>query len=235
MALVPDLRQTMVDTLTNMEEEANRRAAAILAGSSPIPLQDGPKWIGRISSDRKSDGVNPGYPLQANLSGLLLAMRPANVMLSSIEPYENGWLAKSTPDSDGKYSGYVYIDGRKSIEMVGVLHVGPWLTESRTWWPGVYELQLLKELPTTVKQLISQLELPAPLYLFMNLVDVSGTAIVTESDDGIERPFPIPTDSGTIGFTPVLLDKLTYHESVVNALNKIRRVIGLKISRPFYL
>lgn len=225
----------MVETLANLEEEANRRAAAIMAGSSPIPLQDGPKWIGRISSERKGDGVTLGYPLQTNLSGLLLAMRPANVMLSCIEPYENGWLAKSAPDGNGKYSGYVYIDGKNSIEMVGVLHVGPWLTESQTWWPGVYELQLLKELPTTVKQLISQLDLPAPLYLFMNLVDVSGTAIVTESDDGIERPFPIPTDSGTINFMPVLLDKLTYHESVVNALNKIRRVIGLRSSRPFYL
>ena len=217
----------MVDTLTNLEEEANRRAAAILAGSSPIPLQVGPKWIGRISSERKSDVMNLGYPLHANLSSLLLAMRPANVMLSSIEAYENGWLAKSPPDSNGKYSGYVYIDGKKSIEMVGVLHVGPWLTESRTWWPGGYELRLLKELPTPVKQLISRLDLPVPLYLFMNLVDVSGTAIVTESDDGIERPLPIATDSGTIRFTPVLLDKLTDHESVVQAAPpEWRSVIG---------
>lgn len=225
----------MFDTLTDLEDEANRRAANIVAGNAPIPLQDGPKWIGRISSVRQSDRASLGYPLQANISGLLLAMRPTNVVLSNIQPYENGWLAKSIPDSNGRHSGYVYVDGKKSIEMVGVLHAGPWLTESRTWWPGVYELQLLKELPTTIRQLISELDLPAPLYLFMNLVDVSGTAIVTESDDGIERPFPIPTDSGTVNFTPVLLDKLTYYESIVNALNKIRRVIGLKSSRPFYL
>ncbi|PQV44451.1 hypothetical protein [Paraburkholderia sp. BL21I4N1] len=224
-----------MDTLINLEEAANHRAASILAGNSPIPLQDGPKWIGRIASEKQRNGASLGYPLQANISGLLLAMAPANVILNSIEPYENGWLAKSAPDSDGRHDGYVYIDRREFIEMVGVLHVGPWLTESRTWWPGVYELQLVKQLPTIVRQLISQLHLPAPLYLFMNLVDVCGTAIVTESDDGIERPFPIPADLNKVNFTPVLLDMLTYHESVVNSLNKIRRVIGLKSSRPFYL
>ncbi|AIO43349.1 hypothetical protein K6Y76_16800 [Burkholderia cenocepacia] len=225
----------MVDTLTNMEEDASRRAAAILAGCSPVPLQEGPKWIGRIASQRQSEEARHCYQLQADISGLLLAMRPANAQLTSIEPYKNGWLATSAPDDSGRYNGYVYVDSQNSVEMVGVLHVGPWLTESRTWWPGVYELQLLKELPTTVRQLISKLDVPAPPYLFMNLGDMRGTAIVTESDEGIERPFPIPADSSTMNFMPVLLDKLTYRESVVNSLNKIRRIIGLKSSRPFYL
>ncbi|AXF05925.1 hypothetical protein CUJ88_46965 (plasmid) [Paraburkholderia hospita] len=119
--------------------------------------------------------------------------------------------------------------------MVGVVKVGPWLTESSAWWPGLYELQLLKELPNSIRQLINQLGLSAPVYLFMNLVAVSGTAIVTESDDGTERPFPLPLDVDTVSFPPVALGESTYQEEIVDSLNKIRQVIGLKTSRPFYL
>lgn len=155
--------------------------------------------------------------------------------LSSVEPCGDGWLAQSDSDSNGRYSGYVYLGSDNSIEMVGVLKVGPWFPESRTWWPGTYELQLLKQLPTSIRQLIDQLDLPAPAYLFMNLIAISGTAIVTESDDGTERPFPIPAHLNTIKFAPVFLDKLASREETISSLNKIRQVIGLKTSRPFYL
>jgi hypothetical protein len=225
----------MFDMLRRLEDEANRRTAAIRAGDTFSSLRDGPKWICRIASGTLRSEPDISQPLHTDASHLLLALRPANVELNSLETHGDGWLAKSEPDCNGKHSGYAYLGSDSSIEMVGVLRIGPWLTESKTWWPGIYELQLLKDLSTSIPQLIKQLRMPAPIYVFMNLIALSGTAIVTESDDGAERPFPIPPSFDTINFSPVLLGDLSCQEGIVNSLNKIRQLIGLKVSRPFYL
>jgi hypothetical protein len=120
--------------------------------------------------------------------------------------------------------------------MVGMPGVGPWLEERDTWWPGTYELPLLEQLSENgpLRNLVGP---RASSYVLMSLTEIDGTALVTESDNGIERPFRIPAGVDTIHFAPVCTGGPAeyWREALVAAFDRIRQLVGLRSARPFYL
>ncbi|AXF24895.1 hypothetical protein CUJ89_32210 [Burkholderia pyrrocinia] len=226
----------MPDTPFAIVERARRRTAQIRFGDVPAALLEGPKWVCQIVSDCAVEAdVEPTQAARA--AEMLGRLRPANVALAGRVARASGWLARSVLDADDRCRAYAHLGTDRIIEMVGMPGVGPWLAERDTWWPGTYELPLLEQLPATVKPLLDVLGVTASAYLLMSLTAIDGTALVTESDDGIERPFRIPAGVDTIHFAPVCIDGPAeqWREALVAALDGVRRLVGLKSARPFYL
>ncbi|TKC87675.1 hypothetical protein FAZ69_15380 [Trinickia terrae] len=199
-----------------------------------IPLSGGPKWICRIASEPADRRRWRNNPLPVGVAQTLLKLRPADVPMQRIEERERGLLAIPKTDDHGTYRGYAYLAPDRSIEMAGVIGVGPWADQERTWWPGAYELPMLKMLPTAVRTLLDQLLEGVTPFLFMALADIAGTALVTESE-GMERPFAIPPGIDTVHFDPVRLDDAPGCRSAVEtSFNRIRELAGLKNVKPFY-
>ncbi|WP_243771597.1 hypothetical protein [Burkholderia sp. D-99] len=228
----------MPDTPFVIVERARRRTAQVRFGDTPAVLQDGPKWVCQIVPDGAvRTGVEP-IP-SARVVELLGRLKPANVALNGAAAHADGWLARSAPDAVGQCRAYAHLGADRTLEMVGMPGVGPWLAEGDTWWPGTYELPLLEHLSATVPPLYG---LPgateiASAHLLMSLTAIDGTALVTESDDGIERPFRIPAGVDTIHFAPVRIDGPAplWREALVAAFDRVRHLVGLKSTRPFYL
>jgi hypothetical protein len=225
----------MVNVFGFMEEEARRRAAALRAGQGLVDLREGPKWICRIASEPADRQRWLGEQLPVEIESSLLRLNPANVILRDAKPWREGWLAVSATDDEGKYKGYVYAGPDRAIEMIGVLSVGVWADAARTWWPGTYEVPMARMLTATIRSLLDQLFRGSTGYLFMSLVDIEGTSIVAESE-GIERPFSIPSGVDTIHFATVRLDDSpACHVALTAAFNRIRKIVGIEETVPFYL
>ncbi|WP_346778395.1 hypothetical protein [Paraburkholderia sp. Tr-20389] len=173
----------------------------------------------------------------ARSAELLARLKPANVRLTHGATYSNGWLARSMPDTDGRCRAYVRLTTDRTIEMVGMPGVGRWVAEHHAWWPGTYELPLLEQLPVIIQPLLEQLGVRAPAHMLMSLTAIDGTALVTESDDGIERPFRIPSGVDTVHFAPVCIDgpATQWREAILATFDRVRHLVGLKSGRPFYL
>jgi len=226
----------MSDTPFAIVERAHRRTAQIRSGDVPAALQVGPKWVCQIIPREMTEGS--AVPLSPEHAASMLAhLRPANVPLTRVAAHADGWLASAATDVAGKCRAYACINDARAIEMVGMPGVGPWANERDTWWPGVYELPLLEQVSATDLPLSDLLVANGSTYVLMSLTEIDGTALVTESDDGIERPFRIPAGVDTIHFPAVCVVKPATHwrEAFIVAFARIRQLVGLKTARPFYL
>ncbi|TGN98785.1 hypothetical protein PL79_007130 [Burkholderia sp. USMB20] len=226
----------MPDTPIVIVEHARRRTAQVRAGDVPAALQGGPKWVCRIVPDHAPRSCE-GHRSAAGTAETLGRLKPANVALTDPVPSAGGWLARSSTDGAGRCRAYAHLGANRILEMVGMPGVGPWLDEHDTWWPGAYELPLLEQLSANESPLRDLLGATAPAHLLMSLTEVDGTALVTESDDGIERPFRIPAGVDTIHFAPVRISGpvAQWRETLVTAFDRVRHLVGLRSARPFYL
>ncbi|NTZ85532.1 hypothetical protein FCJ61_21645 [Burkholderia metallica] len=226
----------MPDTPIAIVEHARRRTAQVRAGDVPVALQDGPKWVCRIVPDHAQKS-REGHRSVACTAGMLGRLKPANVVLMDAAPSDGGSLAHSSTDGAGRCRAYAHLGADRILEMVGMPGVGPWLDEHDTWWPGAYELPLLGQLSANDSPLRSLFGATAGAHLLMSLTEVDGTALVTESDDGIERPFRIPAGVDTIHFEPVCIrgPVAQWRETLVTAFDRVRHLVGLRSARPFYL
>ncbi|RQZ24972.1 hypothetical protein DIE16_34580 [Burkholderia sp. Bp9090] len=226
----------MPDTPIVIVEHARRRAAQVRGGDVPAALQGGPKWVCRIVPDH-APRFCEGHRSAAGTAETLGRLKPANVALTDPVPSAGGWLARSSTDGAGRCRAYAHLGANRILEMVGMPGVGPWLDEHDTWWPGAYELPLLEQLSAKESPLRDLLGATAPAHLLMSLTEVDGTALVTESDDGIERPFRIPAGVDTIHFAPACIcgPAAQWRETLVTAFDRVRHLVGLRSARPFYL
>lgn len=226
----------MPDTPFVIAEHARRRAAQVRSGDVPAALQDGPKWVCRIVPDQEPR-CGAEHRSAASMAGILGRLKPANVPLTDPVASADGWLARSSTDRGGRCRAYAHVGADRILEMVGMPAVGPWLDERDTWWPGAYELPLLEQLSASGSPLRDLLGATASTHLLMSLTEVDGTALVTESDDGIERPFRIPAGVDTIHFAPVCIrgPAAQWRETLVTAFDRVRHLVGLRSTRPFYL
>ncbi|WP_434664792.1 hypothetical protein P5W99_30240 [Paraburkholderia sp. A3BS-1L] len=225
----------MPDTPFVIVERARWRAAQVRFGNAPALLQDGPKWVCQIVPSEAQKDV--GEISSARVEAAFGTLKPANVSLTNCVEHEGNWLAASPDDETGRCRAYAHLGVDRTLEMVGMPGVGPWLDERDTWWPGAYELPLLEQLPTIVAPLLGLGDKNGSAYLLMSLTAIDGTALVTESDDGIERPFRIPGGVDTIHFVPVRIGgpAVLWRAVLINAFDRIRHLVGLKSTRPFYL
>ncbi|MGU7771865.1 hypothetical protein ACV229_17055 [Burkholderia sp. MR1-5-21] len=226
----------MPDTPNVIVERARRRTAQVRFGDVPAALQDGPKWVCRIVPGHLAQADAEPIP-SARVAEMIGNLKPANVALSAGIAHARGWLACSAADSAGRCRAYAHLGVDGTLEMVGMPGVGPWLAERETWWPGAYELPLLEQLPATVQPLLDVVGANACAHLLMSLTAIDGTALVTESDDGIERPFRIPAGVDTMHFDAVRIGGPVsqWREMLVAAFDRVRHLVGLKSARPFYL
>ncbi|RDJ97685.1 hypothetical protein [Paraburkholderia lacunae] len=226
----------MPDTPIVIVEHARRRTAQVRSGDVPAALQDGPKWVCRIVPDH-AQRFREGHRSMASTVEMLGRLKPANVVLTDAAPSDVGSLVRSSTDGAGRCRAYAHLGADWILEMVGMPGVGPWLDEHDTWWPGAYELPLLEQLSANDSPLRDLFEATATAHLLMSLTEVDGTALVTESDDGIERPFRIPAGVDTIHFAPVCIcgPVAQWRETLVTAFDRVRHLVGLRSARPFYL
>ncbi|MBR8167892.1 hypothetical protein KDX27_09235 [Burkholderia cenocepacia] len=226
----------MPDTPFIIIERARRRTAQVRFGDSPAALQDGPKWVCHIVPAHAAQiGVDP-IP-SARAAQMLRRLKPANVALTDSISHAGGWLACSERDTAGRCRAYAHLGADWTLEMVGMPGAGPWLDERDTWWPGTYELPLLEQLTSTVTPLLDRAGATPFAHLLMSLTQVDGTAIVTESDNGTERPFRIPVGVDTLHFAPVCIGgaETLWREALVGVFDRVRNLVGLRSVRPFYL
>jgi hypothetical protein len=226
----------MPDTPLIIVERARRKTAQVRLGDVPTSLQDGPKWVCQIvpsNGARKPVGAIPPMRVETTFGSL----KPANVSLTNCVEHEGSWLASSAHDEAGRCRAYARLGGDRTLEMVGMPGVGPWLDVRDAWWPGTYELPLLEQLSTIVAPLLGLRDKTGSAYLLMSLTAIDGTALVTESDDGIERPFRIPEGVDTIHFAPVRIGgpAVLWRAALITAFDRVRHLVGLKSTRPFYL
>ncbi|MFD1557154.1 hypothetical protein ACFSHT_16250 [Paraburkholderia silviterrae] len=226
----------MPDTPFIIVERARRRTAQVRLGNVSTSLQDGPKWVCQIvpSNETQSD---VGAISSTRMAATFGSLKPANVSLTNCVEHEGGWLASSARDEAGRCRAYAHLGVDRTLEMVGMPGVGPWLDERDTWWPGAYELPLLEQLPAIVAPLLGLGDKTGSAYLLMSLTAIDGTALVTESDNGIERPFRIPGGVDTVHFSPVCIGgpMVRWRGALIAAFDRIRHLVGLKSTRPFYL
>ncbi|MFC5430709.1 hypothetical protein ACFPTO_18160 [Paraburkholderia denitrificans] len=239
----------MSDVLHAMQEEAYRRAAEIRAGSAYAPLAQGPVWIGRILYEDSSISAAHRSLALSEAPTSLLSLEPANTALHHVDAHGDGWLATSSVDNHGKHEAYAYLFPGGEIEMAGVLKVGPWMQEPRAWWPGIYELPLLRalsmasryrlpaheETPPAAPPLLLEFGPRRAAWLYMSLIAIAGTAVTGESGNGSEDAFPVPAGIDALHFAPVLLDgSAASRDSLITSFDRIRHLVGSKAT-AFYL
>ncbi|ACA95902.1 MULTISPECIES: hypothetical protein [Burkholderia cepacia complex] len=226
----------MPDTPIVIVEHARRRTAQVRAGDVPTAMRDGPKWVCRIVPDH-AQSSREGHRSMARTAEMLGRLKPASVVLTDAAPSDGGSLVRSSTDGAGRCRAYAHLCADRILEMVGMPAVGPWLDEHDAWWPGAYELPLLEQLSANDSPLHDLFGASATVHLLMSLTEVDGTALVTESDDGIERPFRIPAGVDTIHFAPVCIrgPAAQWRETLVTAFDSVRHLVGLRSTRPFYL
>lgn len=226
----------MSDTPFAIIERARRRTAQIRFGDAYTVLQDGPKWVCQIVPDEAA--ATDLAPMQfARAVEMMGRLKPTNVALTGHAVRADGWLTRSMLDVAGRCRAYAYLNADRTLEMVGMPGIGPWLAERDTWWPGAYELPLLEQLSATVIPLFAALGVTSSAHVLMSLTAIDGTALVTESDEGTERPFRIPSGVDTFHFLPVRIDGPAgqWREALLAAFDHVRQLVGLKSARPFYL
>jgi hypothetical protein len=239
----------MSDILDAMQEEAYRRAAEIRAGGAYAPLVGGPVWIGRILYEDSNMGAASRPPRLVQAPTSLLSLEPANTALHHVEARDDGWLATSAVDNHGRHEAYAYLSPGGDIEMAGVLKVGCWAREPRAWWPGIYELPLLRALSMTSRYRLPAHEEICPsappfrrefgphgaAWLYTSLIALAGTAVTGESGNGSEDAFPIPAGVDTLHFAPVMLDgSAASRDRLIASFDRIRHLVGSKAT-AFYL
>lgn len=216
-------------------EDGAGRLAAALKLVSRVPLQAGPKWIAWVTSDVAERQRWNGTALPPDTCEQLLQLEPANTLLKYLREDDDGYIATSGTNESGLHRGYARIGPDRTIEMVGVLGVGVWGEASQSWWPGAYEVPMLKMLSTTLRKLLDRSMQGTTPTLFMALTDIDGTAILAEHE-GMERPFRLPLGVNQIQFSPVRLDDTPSTRTALTAsLNKIREIVGIGSDKPFYL
>ncbi|MFM0741982.1 hypothetical protein PQQ51_32540 [Paraburkholderia xenovorans] len=217
-----------------MEQLAHDRTAAVSHGLAHLPLADGPKVVTQIQA-HETAALGRRKPLSEEDIHPLLSFMPSHIEQLQVQSRGDTWLASSAPDRGGRHSQYIHVAADRSIELVSVLAAGGWGNEARTWWPGAYELPLLKALSANAIPILKQLGTGLPARVFISLTDIAGTAIVTESDLGIECPFPLPAGIDSLHFAPVDLGETeSCREALSTSFNTIREIVGLKNTMPFY-
>jgi hypothetical protein len=223
-----------IEMLEFMEEGTGRPDVALTIGER-VPLRAGPKWMAWITGETPEHKRWRGSPLPPAVAEQLLQLEPANVVLKHLRKDDDGYLATSEINEDHQYRGYARVGLDRTIEMAGVLGAGVWGDALQSWWPGAYELPMLKMLPATIRTLLDQLMHGVAPTLYMVLTDIEGTAIVAEYE-GMERPFLIPPGIGQIQFSRVQLDDSPSCRTALTAsFNRIREIVGIGERKPFYL
>jgi hypothetical protein len=223
------------EMLDCMEDGTCRPGIASKARGGCVPLRSGPKWIAWITSDATEHQRWRGSPLPSTAAQHLLRLEPANVTLKQLCERGDGYLAMSGSGRDGTYRGYAHIGPDRTLEMAGVLGAGVWGDAAQSWWPGAYELPMLRMLSTTVRTLLDQLMQGTTPTLYMALTDIAGTAIVSENE-GMERPFLLPSGMERVDFRPVRLnDSPSCRAALTASFNTIREIVGIGEEKPFYL
>jgi hypothetical protein len=202
---------------------------------APVSLQAGPKWIARVSAavENRKRWFDDPLPLAAKEQ--LLKLEPVNAVLKHISEHGDGYIATTDADGAGLYRGYATISVDRTIEMGGVLGVGVWGDAERSWWPGVYEVPMLKMLSNSLRSMLDLLMQGTTPELVMTLTDIDGTAILAEHE-GMERPFRLPRGVNRLQFCPVRLDDAPSCRSALTAsFGRVRELVGIGNDKPFYL
>jgi hypothetical protein len=200
-----------------------------------VPLQAGPKWVARVTVDAEYRKRWSGEALPSAAKGKLLELEPVNAVLKHLKEDGGGYIATSDFNEAGLCRGYAMLERDRTIEMAGVLGVGVWGDARRSWWPGAYEVPMLKMLSTTLRSMLDLLLQGTTPVLSMTLTDIEDTAILAEHE-GMERPFCLPAGVNQLEFRPVkLVDAPICRSALTASFSKIREIVGIGNDKPFYL
>ncbi|MDN0076699.1 hypothetical protein QU481_17715 [Crenobacter sp. SG2303] len=216
---------------------ASKRNAELASGGAAIEMPAGPKWACQVLPEFSGsfDLLSSSQWLSA--MALFLQLRPINIQLDHCSPVSAGILAHSTPDDNGLIHAYALFYPDRRIEMVGVLPTGIWPPQHQAWWPGVYEKPFLQQISSVLVPLISVLQLPGPVHLFISLLSLENSALIAKGPHGSEQAYPIPSGSNFIGLDPILVDGFDHNmmAALVQAFDQVRARAGVIFPHAFYL
>lgn len=227
----------MFDIPQSISVQARERNAELSGGATALPMAAGPKWVCQIIPAAPEPLTTLSSAQRLAAQALLRQLRPLNIALGCCEAAEPTLLACSERDGDGLVHAYARVRPDRTIEIAGVLPTGFWQPEHRAWWPGSYEIPLLKQASAVFTPLLNALQLGCPTYLCMSLLGVQGSALIAKGQSGTERPYPIPAGVDTIQLPPVRVDAFTEstREMLIAALDQVRVCARVALPRPFYL
>lgn len=217
----------------SLSQRVEKRTTALADGATLAPMAAGLKWVCHLVSEAPA----PSHEQLAAAREWLQQLRPLNVPLVAWVEGAPALLACSARDSMGRVSTYASVARDGAIEIVGTLPSGLWSGEPCAWWPGSYEIPLIKQLDTVYAPLLQALQRGAPSYLCMSLLGMRGAALIAKGELGNERLYRLPAEVDTLVLPPVRLETFDVdaREVLMVALDQVRVCAGVTPAHPFYL
>ncbi|SMF02831.1 hypothetical protein [Pseudogulbenkiania subflava] len=216
-----------------LSRRVEQRVAALAGGVTLAPMAAGPKWVCQLVAEAPA----PGQEQLAAARPWLATLRPLNVPLQDWSDEAAAALVCSARDSAGRVGAYAGVGRDGAVEIVATLPCGLWSSEPCVWWPGSYEIPLLRQLDTVYAPLWQALRPGAPGYLCMSLLGMRGTALIAKGELGNERPYRLPHEIDTLALPPVQFETAAAdaRDALMAALDQVRAYAGVSPAHPFYL
>ncbi|KJV29055.1 hypothetical protein VI06_10965 [Aquitalea magnusonii] len=209
-----------------------RQRLVELTQATAIPMPDGPKWVCQLLPGQPGIFDHQPADQRPSVHELLQQLKPLNLELEQGHSTAAGWMLNA-PSSEACFSrAYVLLRTDCSLEIVGVLPTGLWPPYQCTWWPGAYEIPLLKQIGLVFQPLIAALKWPTPVFLHMGLINLQDSALIAH-----ERAYPIPAEHHMLALPPVCFagDTEQIKSELVQAFNCVRACAGVAMTHAFYL
>jgi hypothetical protein len=216
-----------------LSQRVDERSTALAGGATLAPMAAGPKWVCQLVAEAPA----PSREQLAAARPWLAALRPLNVPLVAWAEDAPSLLACSARDSAGRVGAYAAVRSDGAVEIVAALPSGLWSREPCAWWPGSYEIPLLRQLDTVYAPLWQALQRGAPGYLCLSLLGMRGTALIAKGEFGNERPYRLPDEIDTLALPPVRFEAAVTdaRDALMTALDQVRVCAGVSPAHPFYL
>ncbi|EEG10202.1 conserved hypothetical protein [Pseudogulbenkiania ferrooxidans 2002] len=216
-----------------LSRRVEQRLAALAGGATLAPMATGPKWACLLVAEAPA----PSHEQLAAARPWLAALRPLNVPLQDWRNEATAPLVCSARDRAGRVGAYAGVGSDGAVEVVAALPCGLWSSEPRVWWPGSYEIPLLRQLDTVYAPLWQALRSGAPGYLCLSLLGMRGTALIAKGEFGNERPYRLPHEIDTLALPPVRFagSAVEARDALMAALDQVRACAGVSPAHPFYL
>ncbi|WP_232503500.1 hypothetical protein [Pseudogulbenkiania sp. NH8B] len=216
-----------------LSRRVEQRLAALAGGATLAPMAAGPKWVCLLVAEAPA----PSHEQLAAARPWLAALRPLNVPLPDWRDEAAAPLVCSARDRAGRVGAYAGVASDGAVEIVAALPCGLWSSEPRVWWPGSYEIPLLRQLDTVYAPLWQALRSNASGYLCLSLLGMRGTALIAKGEFGNERPYRLPHEIDTLALPPVRFagSAAEARDALMAALDQVRACAGVSPAHPFYL
>jgi hypothetical protein len=196
----------------------------------------GPKWICKIQPvDNIKFNVNA-----ENVDEIIEDFKQLKIINSYINKFfikDSVLIGIGDQDVFGKEKALICIDDTSTLWIIGQIPSGYWRYGKLVWWPGCYEVALIRQYKLIVDIVIRKLHNGGPSSLSMSLHNIKDYEFIARSGCGDESAFMIPRKDEIFTYPLVIVDGDVEGDKIklINSFNKLRMDAGVLPSDQFYL